>query len=1168
MSRYDWPLVAKKQHRGSARLRWDDRTSGVMTERAVAAARAALSAAGSNLRAPQGDVNVWVPIGPSTVLHSLPADSPRGTGRVRDIAVSRDGMRAYAATAAGGVWYSSDAGVSWSPIGNWSPTPTISTFIRGANALSCGCLLVTFGTPADGSDDDVYVGTGEPRDSITGGHGDMLAGVGVLHLEVSLQAALANPFGNPWKREATNIAGCGIYRLARDPADPKRLVAATTVGLFTRKGDFEEDKPWTQIKAGPFDFDADDNKWTTDVLWTASGRLFVGLIDNTRFSDTGVHVSTHGVSGPFEEVDLDDIDEPRKIRIGLAVAPSNPDIVYVLTSGPKLWRITGTNGSRIQRVPKLLFGSGDQSEFDLTIAVDPRNVNNIILGGAGLDPNALLFACTTGVDSDGHLVLDFDEANQQTPTKDLTCIGDGVHADVHAAVFADVPGADAAHLWVATDGGIFRSTTQDKRQRFGACNTGLASLLCGFVANHPTIEGYVFTGTQDNSTIIRSGDTIWAVDDSFGGDAGCVLVHPVHSQFAVGHEREGHWKSNDSRFTPPVFRADATAAAQKAQRQESVDAAFYSSADIRLIGGKAQIVLGTNRVWLNENWRPTERRTNDWVTLPSGTDPYDEGGTDTSTDTLKGAGAVISCRWADDDRVVVLHERAVAVLDRDADGNWTRSVLSDHEEKCGDLDNDDIAAGTSEWVPPCGAWTDIAIYDNLGQHGRFYITTTGHTELDDNTPKEFDRMDTLWWYDRSGHFHPTGLRNHKTPPDDVGTEAPAIAVAVDPDDKNVVYVGTALGVWRGVLTFAGQTPTWKWLIFSNGLPETAVYDLAFFSHQGLKLLRAALAARGIWEMDLSAAPRPIARTYLRVHAFDTRRRALTSTINPASEIDILLPWFVSPDIRLRPAPAATAPPAPGGDALNWTDQPIGRDRFHLWTFQTAFRVQEPLCRPDGIWSRQFEKLLRIRLGQLTARIDRTVWEAVVTPAAAYQPPWGGGEPTEADLHELVVEPGITGLLTIPRQPELERRLYRVDVLVHHRDQRPARHDGVRVTLLRRAIPDDEPHWITIAISGTWKTRVTQLLSDSPPPGLTLPDGWLIAGTQRVLSPRLDVDARNPRVVTYDVNFGALTGAKRHFVLLAIVHSEPDPVTVDTLTGANLQELILFSHHVAARVVVV
>ena len=131
------------------------------------------------------------------------------------------------------------------------------------------------------------------------------------------------------------------------------------------------------------------------------------------------------------------------------------------------------------------------------------------------------------------------------------------------------------------------------------------------------------------------------------------------------------------------------------------------------------------------------------------------------------------------------------------------------------------------------------------------------------------------------------------------------------------------------------------------------------------------------------------------------------------------------------------------------------------------------------------------------------------------------------------------------------------------------HDRVRVTLLRRPILDTEAQWKTVAISGTWKTRVTQLLSAATvPAGFTLPDGWVIADTQRVLSPRLDVDARNPRVVTFDVNFGALTGARRHFVLLAVVHSDPDPVTVDTLTGANLEELILFSHHVAARVVVV
>ena len=381
-------------------------------------------------------------------------------------------------------------------------------------------------------------------------------------------------------------------------------------------------------------------------------------------------------------------------------------------------------------------------------------------------------------------------------------------------------------------------------------------------------------------------------------------------------------------------------------------------------------------------------------------------------------------------------------------------------------------------------------------------------------------------------------------------------------------MGTAIGVWRGELTFVGNTPTWKWQMFSNGLPETVVYDLAFFRHQGLKLLRAALGSRGIWEVDLRTDPRPVARTYLRVHAFDTRRRALTSTLNPAP-LPVVVPWYASPDIRIRPAPGPTPPPAPHGDALDWTDQVIMEDRFHFWTFQTAFRVVEPLCRPDGTWSAQFERLLRIRTGQTVARINRAVWETFVTAANAFQNPWGDAEPTEADLYQLVLELPSMATGIPPRRSELQRRRYRVDVLVHHRHQLPVAHDRVRVTLLRRPILDTEAQWKTVAISGTWKTRVTQLLSAATvPAGFTLPDGWVIADTQRVLSPRRDVDARNPRVVTFDVNFGALTGARRHFVLLAVVHSDPDPVTVDTLTGANLEELILFSHHVAARVVVV
>ena len=36
-----------------------------------------------------------------------------------------------------------------------------------------------------------------------------------------------------------------------------------------------------------------------------------------------------------------------------------------------------------------------------------------------------------------------------------------------------------------------------------------------------------------------------------------------------------------------------------------------------------------------------------------------------------------------------------------------------------------------------------------------------------------------------------------------------------------------------------------------------------FQNGGLKLLRAAIQSRGVWEVDLSAAPTATARTYLR-----------------------------------------------------------------------------------------------------------------------------------------------------------------------------------------------------------------------------------------------------------------------------------------------------------------
>ena len=159
-------------------------------------------------------------------------------------------------------------------------------------------------------------------------------------------------------------------------------------------------------------------------------------------------------------------------------------------------------------------------------------------------------------------------------------------------------------------------------------------------------------------------------------------------------------------------------------------------------------------------------------------------------------------------------------------------------------------------------------------------------------------MDTLWWYDGTSKWYPTTLRSSI-----LGTKAPAYAVLVDPTDASAVYVGTALGVWKGALSFAGSDPHWDWTNFSNGLPETAVQDLSFYSKGNIKLLRAALQARGVWEVDLSAAPGPTKRTFLRVHPNDARRQSPTALANPMKDGPGTWLWFSSPDLRIRPARA-------------------------------------------------------------------------------------------------------------------------------------------------------------------------------------------------------------------------------------------------------------------------
>jgi hypothetical protein len=1181
-------------------------------QEAVAERRAAEAAALRKPRRtaedpPTGNDGLWVSLGPTAVLGGQADTKPRVSGRVRALAVHPDGQRAYAGTANGGVWYTDDAGASWLPVGLFATerggVTKAATGAAGAAGFAVGGLAVRFGDAADGSDDDVLVGTGELAAGSPGLGG--FGGVGVLHATGPVPIVLADKLVDPWVREAKNLVGFGVYRLARNPDDPEQVVAATSRGLFKRTLPAAADSDWEHIDHAPFRAGdlasglAGYPVRVTDVAWVkppgaAGTRLWIALDDRRTGQGGGqsglwvADVEAGGDIGAFARVVLDGLSP--NARVGIAAAAPASRLLYVLSVTdvwsdlgsarlPCLWRIDDATSlptvRRVERVPCHLFGgpARDQHYYDLTIAVDPTDAERVVLGGSlvlgAVDWSAALFVCDVQAGGKTGFQLSYDSPAGKE-TSDPTWRGPGVHPDVHAAVFArsSRPAAER-DLWIGCDGGVFVSHRTGARDSFVARNTGIASLEVGYIAGNPDNDVEVLAGTQDNGTIRRIGASVWKVHSL--GDGGGLAYDPGRPDRFVYQYINAIWHDHTGELLRFVFRSGDTWHPQPDEENENNASSFYSDADAVVTGGRTLLAIGTNRVWVSDGWGVD----GSWVTLPSGRDPKDPNGpdpTDTTTDLCVPTGSdsstVLTLRWSPSLRhtsgplrLLVLCKRAVIVHHISDNPTHSPRLTSrafrvDNITHTGRMERQEPAGIALHDLPAC-TWTDAFWHDQVrGVHGSFYVATAGP-----KNPTAPDPPDTLWWFDGKDTWFPTGLRSSRQ-----GTKAPAYAVVVDPDDHSIVYVGTGAGVWRGTLNVT--TTTWSWVVFSNGLPEATVADLEILKVGAVKLLRAGVQALGVFEVDLTGPTPP--RTFLRVHELDSRRVAPPATMThpPASPPDAQH-WAASPDIRPRMDTGAPAPAPPANSAQHITDPPeTPFDQHRLWVFQTALRQIDPLVRADGSWSADFEQrmLARRRAAGIPLtpipRVDGRIWTDVVTPTRCYAAPWDETAPTEADLLELVVDrpapAGDRASLALTRGPA------KVEVLVHHRHVVPVDPLQVRVVLLRHALaasPDDGA-----ALPVTFTAKVAQaLVSASPPTGGwgSLPDGWAVADAATPMrSPALRVHPRTPRAVSFDVDFSA-GPANSRWILVAAASSTLDP---PAFTGANLRDLVLRSRWAAARTV--
>ncbi|MFL5937818.1 MAG: hypothetical protein ACJ744_07685 [Gaiellaceae bacterium] len=1180
MSIYEWPAdteresgddpLARQRFMAPRRLQFDLEgallAGRTMAPRGPRRARELADGMGSAFGQATGTMNLWLPLGPTRLLDGQAANDPRVAGRVRALAVHPNGERIYAAAANGGIWYSSNSGESWRSIGGLAPTDR-SGITRPAHRHACGAVLLKpdHDFPDDESKDVVFVGTGERTPGTFARPGQPLAGIGIL----AATGPASSTEDNPWVREAPNVAGHGVFRLAAQP-NGSGVVAATSIGLLERPASPGEGINWEPVAGAPFHT---FGGVVMDVLWTAA----VGAAPERLW------VWGTGDQGGLWVRDAPDPDfffvaTPGGINARSVLAASEPPTkVYVLNNRfnttpkklPALYRIANdsidvpTATQVTDGVPDVL---RDQGEYDITMAVDPGNADRVVIAGSWLvtkNPGGTPFESYNGslvVAEVGMKASKLTFGYNAAPT----AIGIGVHADVHDLHYAK----GGARLWVSCDGGVFLSDHPTRQVGFIARNDGLQIAEANFIASHPTCEGLVVVGLQDNGVMERHSSSVWKV--VMKGDGGGVTFDPTDTTRYLAQYIRATWlTSSGGGFNALLVRGGTPVPGTETGSDENNKSSFYSTpAAVKHTRGSGaaahdvtQVVVGTDRVWYTEDWGLH------WATLPGGTDPitpttYDRGQNRLAQPVavLKWAGpdvlwVLTQELWEDPGGQVLRLERTAGSADAGGPGSWADPtdviVVQKKKEKKG-------GTGVEGKIHEATAWTDLAVNPGAagaGPKGAVYLGTTGHPDK--------PQVDTLWWFDGTETWYPTHLR----------TDVPAAVTAVlcDPANPEHVYVGTTIGVWRGTRTVVGNNPPqWAWEALVNGLPEAAVEDLSLFDSGGLRLLRAAIAARGVWEMAIDTNVTDL--TYVRAHDDDLRWRL--QALDKQRDGTTPRSWHGSPDVRPRQSPSAPAafalPTAPLW--LPWSRGVVGIDEL-LRRFQAALRSQknDPRIRATGKWDLYFEELLREHgapqgpAPTLTVSVDEPFWKSVMETAHKTAEPWSG-VPSEADLYELTpkLSEGTVGAASceVPRGP------VKVDVVVHRRGV-PVGGSEIRVTLLHwidpsttgRAQYDDSTTWFSGNVP--WTAAVNDVLnSNDGTTAQTFAGGWQFS--QAAPNSRMDltgqvVDNGSPGVVTFDADLSAASA--NDVVLFVALIREGTNVA---LAAGSLRDLAFNNPGVAIR----
>jgi hypothetical protein len=495
-------------------------------------------------------VLAWQPAGPSPLNNSGGAAYFQGFapvgGQVTAIAIDPSlaaDTTIYAATNNGGIWKSSDGGATWTATSDGMPS------------LAMGALAIDPARP--GVPGVLYAGSG----NLFGGGGSFPK-AGGLYKSVddgrTWFVADGGVFATTFTGDA-NTPTIGINRIV--VTAPDALLVGTSSGLFrsidgalnfgANAPAFDDGKPviggfvtalamdtatpgraWVAIRG------LDDNldpfpggglfqlTLNADGSVTPSGNLLTNPIGlaGVRFGSIAFAQSTQFPPGAANNSFLYAAvqDSPK----GVGAKPVFVGL-YRSTDLGAHWTPLGNLKTGVQAATAGTSREDDQTDYDLTLGVDPQDANRVYAGFKSI----------------------WSSQNGTTGATFSICSLGQVHWDQHAMVFSPAShwgaGGPPTTVYVGSDGGVARST--DGGNNWSQLNAGMNShLFFGIdIGRGAGRNQATFGGMQDNGTAghrATDAGTTWVA--GIDGDGAVTVVDPADPTIVYGFDDQFFMKSS------------------------------------------------------------------------------------------------------------------------------------------------------------------------------------------------------------------------------------------------------------------------------------------------------------------------------------------------------------------------------------------------------------------------------------------------------------------------------------------------------------------------------------------------------------------------------------------------------------------------------------------------